>query len=146
MKKRNGDIASMFQKNTAKKKSSSPSIPSTDVEHVEADEEHMGSGSGSTLGPSLIPSPPPLIYDSDRLPQDPTERLPIINYPINDQDAVRRSYILKGPFKPYAHELKRKGKVALEIGHLILYGFINIFSAHLMVIIFRYTNDLSLCL
>jgi hypothetical protein len=129
--------------NVSKKYSKEKIIISFDVE---AEEEHMGSGSGSTLGPSLIPSPPPLIYDSDRLPQDPTERLPIINYLINDQDAVRRSYILKGPFKPYAHELKRKGKVALEIGHLILYGFINIFSAHLMVIIFRYTNDLSLCL
>jgi hypothetical protein len=134
-----------FKKNT-KKKSSSPSIPSTDVEHVEADEEHVGSGSGSTLGPSLIPSPPPPIYDPDRFPQDPIERLPIVSYPINNQDDVRRSYILKGPFKPYAHELKRKIKVTLEIGHLMLYGFINIFSAHLMITIFWYTNNLSLCL
>jgi hypothetical protein len=36
--------------------------------------------------------------------------------------------------------------VALEIGHSMLYGFINIFNAHLMVTIFWYTNDLSLCL
>jgi hypothetical protein len=28
----------------------------------------------------------------------------------------------------------------------MLYGFINIFSAHLMVTILSYTNDLSLCL
>jgi hypothetical protein len=33
--------------------------------------------------------------------------LSIVNYPINDQDVVRRSYILKGPFKPYAHEFKK---------------------------------------
>jgi hypothetical protein len=101
-----------FKKNTTKKKSSSPSIPSTDVEHMEADEEHVGSGSGSgsTLGPSLIPSPPPPIYDPDHLPQDSTEKLAIVNYPINNQDAVRRSYILKDPFKPYAHEFKKKEK------------------------------------
>jgi hypothetical protein len=105
MKKRDGNIASMFQKNTAKKKSSSPLIPSTDVE---TDEEHMGSDSGSTPGPSLIPPPPPSIYDLDYLPQDPTEKLPIVNYPINDQDTVRRSYILKGPFKPYAREFKNR--------------------------------------
>jgi hypothetical protein len=94
-------------KKIQRKKSSSPSIPSTDVEHVEADEEHVGSGSGSTLGPSLILSPSPPIYDLDHLSQDPTERLSIVNYPINDQDVVRRSYILKGPFKPYAHEFKK---------------------------------------
>jgi hypothetical protein len=33
--------------------------------------------------------------------------LPIVSYPINDQDAVRRAYIMKGPFQPYAHEFKK---------------------------------------
>jgi hypothetical protein len=115
---------------------------------MEADEEHVGSGSGSTLGPSLIPSPPPPIYNPDRLPQDSNEKLAIVNYLINNQDVVRRSYILKDPFKPYAHEFfkKKEEKVALEIGHSMLYGFINIFNAHLMVTIFWYTNDLSLYL
>ena len=51
------------------------------------------------------PSPP--VYDFSRLKHDPGDRLPIASYPINDQDAVRRAYILKKPFKPYAHNLKK---------------------------------------
>ena len=63
------------------------------------------------LIPAPIPPPtedvlPPQspIYDINRLPRDPAERLPIASYPFNDQDAIRRSYILKGPFQPYAQE------------------------------------------
>jgi hypothetical protein len=66
--------------------------------------------SSGTPTPSSMSPPPPLssVYDPDRLTQDPTERLPIISYPINDQDAVRRDYILKGPFKLYAHDFKKR--------------------------------------
>jgi hypothetical protein len=32
--------------------------------------------------------PPPPVYDIDRLPCDPGERLPIQNYPVNDQDVI----------------------------------------------------------
>jgi hypothetical protein len=63
-------------------------------------------GSG-TPTPSLMP-PPPLIYDTGRLPQDPTERLPNVSYPINDQDVVSKAYILKGPLKLYAHDFKKR--------------------------------------
>ena len=65
----------------------------------------------------LPPIPPPIenvlppqspIYNVNRLPYDPGESLPIASYPFNDQDAIRRSYILKGPFQPYAQEFKKK--------------------------------------
>jgi hypothetical protein len=87
-------------------------------------EDNVGS-SGST------PDPPLPVYDPDNLPQDPAERLPIVHYSVNDQDAVRRVYILKGSFKPYAHEFK-KGRVALGIGHSMLYGFTNIIGLNIV--------------
>uniref|UniRef100_A0A0A9CNG4 TTF-type domain-containing protein n=1 Tax=Arundo donax TaxID=35708 RepID=A0A0A9CNG4_ARUDO len=55
-----------------------------------------------------MPPLPPPVFDPDRLSQDPVERLPIVSYPINDQDAVRRAYIMKGPFQPYAHQFKKR--------------------------------------
>jgi hypothetical protein len=60
--------------------------------------------SGGTPTPSSMPPPPPPVYDLGRLPQDPAKRLPIVSYPINDQDTVRKAYILKDPFKPFAHD------------------------------------------
>jgi hypothetical protein len=54
------------------------------------------------------PPPPSSVYDPGHLTQDPAERLPIVSYPINDQDALRRAYILKGPFKPYAHDFEKR--------------------------------------
>jgi hypothetical protein len=67
-------------------------------------EDNVGS-SDRTPAPSSIPTP---VYDPDRLPQDPVERLSIVSYPINDQDVVRRAYILKGPFKSYAHQFHKR--------------------------------------
>ena len=71
--------------------------------------------------PSLPPPPPPPVYDINQLPHDPDQRLPIQSYPANDQDAIRRAYILKCPFKPYAH---KKGKLEKDIAASILCGFI----------------------
>jgi hypothetical protein len=160
MKKREGDIASLFQKIAAKKNSSSSSIPLNDaIDHdgnigpsirTTGDSRISGGGdivpsvnliidsrtseenvdSSGTPTPSSMPPPPPPVYDPDRLPQDPAERLPIVSYPINDQDAVRRAYILKGPFKPYANDLKRK--VVLGIGHSMLHGFTNIIDLNIV--------------
>jgi hypothetical protein len=138
MKKRDWDIASLFQKIIGKKNSSSFSIPLNDaIDHDEdigplvrttgdsrisgggdivpsvnliidsrTSEENVGSSGTPT--PSSMPPLPPPVYDPGRLQQDIAKRLHIVSYPINDQDAVRRAYILKGPFKPYAHDLKRK--------------------------------------
>ena len=63
--------------------------------------------------------PPPTIYDVSRLPHDPGERQPIASYHANDHDAIRRAYILRGPFQPYAHEFPNR-KLEIEIAILIL--------------------------
>jgi hypothetical protein len=88
-------------------------------------------GNSSTPTPSLMPPPPPLVYDLGRLPQDLAKRLPIVSYPINDQDAIRRAYILKCPFKPYTHDFKKE-RVVLGIGHSMLHCFINIIGLNIV--------------
>jgi hypothetical protein len=135
MKKRDGDIASLFQKIAAKKNSSSSSIPLNDAidrdgnigPSIRTTGDSRISGGGDIVpsvnliidsrtseenvdssGTPTSSSMPPPVYDSDRLPQDPAERLPIVSYPINNQDIVRRAYILKGPFKPYANDFKKR--------------------------------------
>ena len=45
-----------------------------------------------------------LCYDVELLPHDPSKRIPIMRYAINDQDAVRRGFILKGPCQPRQHD------------------------------------------
>ncbi|PVH64239.1 hypothetical protein PAHAL_2G220600 [Panicum hallii] len=57
--------------------------------------------------PPLPPSAPPT-YDVSRLPNDPGERQPIASFHANDHDAIRRAYILRGPFQPYAHEFPKR--------------------------------------
>nr|CAH65861.1 OSIGBa0126J24.6 [Oryza sativa] len=134
--KRKSDIASMFQRYEAKKKATSPSPLSAanSEEQIEKQEdadaagpeeqieEHEGGSNQETeervieqnvaLAP-IPPRPPPVpekepIYDFSRLPFDPGERQPISSYPVNDQDAVRRSYIMKGPYQPYAHAFESR--------------------------------------
>ena len=115
---RSGDIASLFQKYESKKKASSPSpslaaaVPEEEIEKQEdgPDEDRVIE---ENVAPTLVPpTPSPPVYDISRLPLDPRERQPIANYPVNDQDAVRRSYIIKGPYQPYAHEFESR-----KIGH-----------------------------
>ncbi|TVU07941.1 hypothetical protein EJB05_41319, partial [Eragrostis curvula] len=90
-----------------------PSIPFTDASRISGEnvplipsteaQQHEGSGSTPASSPPILPPPPPSpppVYSPDHLPQDPADRLPIASYPINDQDAVRRAYIMKGPNKP----------------------------------------------
>jgi hypothetical protein len=109
--KRDGNIASMFQKFAAKKGSSSSLISRSSEDNTNVAEEEPAPPSPPPSPPPAPPPSPPLpppVFDPDRLPQDPAERLPIVSYPINDQDAVRRAYIMKGPFQPYAHEFKKR--------------------------------------
>jgi hypothetical protein len=109
--KRDVNIASMFQKFAAKKVSSSSLISRSSEDNTNVAEEETAPPSPPPSPPPALPPsppPPPPVFDPDRLPQDPAERLPIVSYPINDQDAVRRAYIMKGPFQPYAHEFKKR--------------------------------------
>jgi len=46
-------------------------------------------------------------YDINRLPHDPGLRLSIASYHVNYQDAVRRLYVLRGPFKPHQFPKKK---------------------------------------
>ena len=46
--------------------------------------------------PPPQPSSLPPVYDINHLPHDPGERHPILKYHVNDQDVIRRAYIIKG--------------------------------------------------
>jgi hypothetical protein len=70
----------------------------------------------------VSPPPPPPVYDINRLPHDLGERLPIESYPVNDQDAIRRAYILRVHFI-LMHIFFQKEKLEKEIANSILYGF-----------------------
>ncbi|KAG2628560.1 hypothetical protein PVAP13_3KG382227 [Panicum virgatum] len=127
-----GDIASLFRRHDAKK-NEAPSLSIAVVSILAQEQEDIGMPSSPAaavpsedvspvlppspaledvslvLPPSLPrPTPPPPIYDPDCLPQDPEDRLPIVSYPTNYQDAVRRAYIIKGPFKPFSHQFKKR--------------------------------------
>jgi hypothetical protein len=115
--KRDGDIASMFQKHAAKKRASSTLVAEEHNQVEEEDtiiEEIVDPAVEPTPAPAVTdvlpprPPQPPSSYDVDRLPHDPGERLPIASYHANDQNAVRRAYILRGPFQPYAHEFPKR--------------------------------------
>jgi hypothetical protein len=140
--KRNGDIISLFQRHAAKKAASAVAgsppcaapVPTVvEEQHQERNdviEENVNPMPPSSpsipledVPPPPPPQPPP-VYDIDRLPRDPGERLPIQNYPMNDQDAIRRSYILKGAFKPIEHSFpKRKiGKRKRQFNYVWLFN------------------------
>jgi hypothetical protein len=92
-------------------------VSSINLINISRTSENNVDNSGSTPAPSSIPTP---VYDPDHLPQDPAERLPIVSYPVNDQDVVRRAYILKDLFKPYAHQFhKRKSGTMDRIFNVI---------------------------
>ncbi|XP_004954797.1 uncharacterized protein LOC101785022 [Setaria italica] len=111
--KRDGDIASMFQKQAAKKRACSTPVveEQNQVEEEITIIEEIVDPSVTEATEDVIAAavePNPSGYDVDRLPHDPGKRLPISNYHTNDQDAVRRAYILRGPFRPYTHEFPKR--------------------------------------
>ncbi|XP_066358052.1 uncharacterized protein [Miscanthus floridulus] len=108
--KRNRDIRSLFQK-AAKKAAATDPPPDENIveeQNQEEDRVQVEEIADHLPSPPLASPPPPaskpLAYDMNRLPYDPGERLPIEDYPINDQDAIRRAYITKGACKPYIHD------------------------------------------
>ncbi|XP_072147449.1 uncharacterized protein [Setaria viridis] len=111
--KRDGDIASMFQKQATKKRACSTPVveEQNQVEEEITIIEEIVDPSVTEATEDVIAAavePNPSGYDVDRLPHDPGKRLPISNYHTNDQDAVRKAYILRGPFRPYAHEFPKR--------------------------------------
>jgi len=114
--KRNRDITSLFQKHAAKKAAAAavssppPAIAATMVEGEPQEQEAIIEeieNPRPSSPPPVLPPPPP-VYDINRLPHDLGERLPIQSYSVNNQDAIRRAYILKCPFKPYAHKFPKR--------------------------------------
>ncbi|XP_066347616.1 uncharacterized protein [Miscanthus floridulus] len=114
--KRNIDIRLFFQ-NAAKKavavalNPDPPLAPDQSIveEHnQEEDRVQVEEIADPLPSPPLASPPPPAskppVYDINRLPYDPGERLPIENYHVNDQDAIRRAYITKGACKSYIHD------------------------------------------
>jgi hypothetical protein len=98
--KRNRDIRSFFQSHAVKKVatvvagSSLCASPVPNVVEEQPQEENDVIEENVNLTPPSSPSipledvPPPSVYDIDRLPRDPGERLPIQNYLVNDQDVI----------------------------------------------------------
>jgi len=113
MMKRNGDIRSFFCK-AAKKPAAAalnPTPPPVETVVEEQNQEDRAEVKEiADPSPPLASSPPPPpaskppVYDINLLPYDPGERLPIKDYHVNDQDAIRRAYITKGACKPYIHD------------------------------------------
>jgi hypothetical protein len=107
--KKQGDIASLFRNHAAKKQKFIASSLSPDVTQAstpqEQEEERINE---EIVNPMPSAPPPPPLYDVSRLPHDPGERQPIASYHANDHDAIRRAYILRGPFQPYAHEFPNR--------------------------------------
>ena len=124
--KRNGDIASLFQKHAAKKKAAAAAATSNPdpIEPMVEEQIHE-----RVVEEIVNPMPPPQpsslprVYDTNRLPHDPGERHPILKYPVNDQGAIRRAYIIKGPFKPFAHDFPKK-RFQIGIGDSTIVGCI----------------------
>jgi hypothetical protein len=117
--KRKGPIATLFAKHEAKKIASSSSPLVVDDEQteeggifltcldsappVQSDTESETETEDATSDPPSPQQPSARSYDAHFLPYDPGERIPISRYNANDQDDVRRGYILKGPCQPYEH-------------------------------------------
>ena len=121
--KRNGNIGSLFQRHAAKKlaAASSPSpAPAANVVEEENREEEAPAanvveeenqeqeGPAANMVEEKNQEQEEPAYDINRLPHDPGLRLSIASYHVNDQDAVRRLYVLRGPFKPIAHQFPKR--------------------------------------
>jgi hypothetical protein len=111
--KRNSDIASLFQKHEAEKAAAAAATSnncSPNPVELVVEEHTLERAIEETVNPMLPPPPPSSspVYDIGRLPHVPGERQPILSYLVNDQDAIRTTYIIKGPFKPFAHDFPKR--------------------------------------
>ena len=121
--KRNGNIVSLFQRHAAKKlaAASSPSpAPAANVVEEENREEEAPAanvveeenqeqeGPAANMVEEKNQEQEEPAYDINHLPHDPGLRLSIASYHVNDQDTVRRLYVLRGPFKPIAHQFPKR--------------------------------------
>ena len=64
-------------------------------------------------------------YNVEFLPHDPGKRIPILGYPCNDQDAVRRGYVAKKSCEPRTHNFPQRSIGGMR-GFNVVYLFIGI--------------------
>ncbi|KAI5017646.1 hypothetical protein ZWY2020_042534 [Hordeum vulgare] len=126
--KRGGDIVSIFQKEAMrignKKKTRNMSYVAKEqtrelvcmpvVSEEQTEEPTLSTSNVAIKQIENVSPPSPPVYDFSFLKHDPGDRIPIASYPINDQDAVRRAYILKNPFTPYAHDFEKTSIASRE--------------------------------
>ena len=91
-------------------KEEEPSIQEVEVESTTDNVEEEP----SIQLPNNIEEPQPQInaeertHNVDLLPHDPGKRIPILGYPTDDQDAVRRKYIAKKRCVPRSHDFPQR--------------------------------------
>ncbi|XP_034600016.1 uncharacterized protein [Setaria viridis] len=133
--KRDGDIASMLQKQAAKKRACSTPVVEeqnqVEEENIIIEEivdpsvtEAIEDVTAAAVEPNLSG------YDVDYLPHDPGERLPISNYHANDQDVVWRHTFLEGHSVLMLMSFQ-KGKLEIEIIISHLYGLPNMIGLNI---------------
>ncbi|WVZ94354.1 hypothetical protein U9M48_040254 [Paspalum notatum var. saurae] len=162
---KNGSIISLFRKHEAKGKtiaSSAPPIPDVDEfvppipvldeelclpPIVEDEEQPLPSLSVENKVPNEEEEEEEAeevedstsVYDVDCLEHDPGLRVPISNFDVNDQDATRRGYILKGPCHLYAHEYPVREIYAL-------FGFLSTLGLNIVWRRMQHFVSLAICL
>jgi len=107
--KRNGNIVSLFQRHAAKKLAAASSPSPAPAANVVEEENQEQEGPAANMVEEKNQEQEEPAYDINRLPHDPDLRLSIASYHVNDQDVVRRLYVLRGPFKPHQFPKRKIG-------------------------------------
>ncbi|XP_021726139.1 zinc finger MYM-type protein 1-like [Chenopodium quinoa] len=108
-------LESFWKRAGKSQKSSTCSSPSSRdppiEEHVSPNDDEVPIA--ATIPPpentnTTVDSDDTRIYDVDLLPHDPGKRIPVMEYPPNDRDAVRRGYITKKRCDPRTHNFPQR--------------------------------------
>ena len=119
--KRNGNIVSLFQRHAAKKLAAASSPSPAPAANVVEEENQEQEGPAANMVEEKNQEQEEPAYDINRLPHDPGLRLSIASYHVNDQDVVRRLYVLRGPFKPHQFPKRKIGDRDCSCSPLWLY-------------------------
>ncbi|XP_021745244.1 uncharacterized protein LOC110711171 [Chenopodium quinoa] len=113
-------LESFWKRAGKSQKSSTCSSPSSRdppiEEHVSPNDDEVPiavtipppENTGPSVPNTTVDSDDTRIYDVDLLPHDPGKRIPIMEYPPNDRDAVRRGYITKKRCDPRTHNFPQR--------------------------------------
>ncbi|XP_021765813.1 uncharacterized protein LOC110730322 isoform X2 [Chenopodium quinoa] len=113
-------LESFWKRAGKSQKSSTCSSPSSRdppiEEHVSPNDDEVPiaatipppENTGPSVPNTTVDSDDTRIYDVDLLPHDPGKRIPIMEYPPNDRDVVRRGYITKKRCDPRTHNFPQR--------------------------------------